>query len=112
VAGVLLDNGTTLPADLVVVGVGARPNSELFKGQLALDKGGGISVDGSLAASVPGVYAIGDVASFPLAREGGALGRQEHVTHARQSAAHVGATLMGEWRSSSAWLSGRLAAVL
>jgi monodehydroascorbate reductase (NADH) len=96
VVGVVLDNGTTLPADLVVVGVGARPNSELFQGQLELGPGGGITVDATLATSVPGVWAIGDVASFPLACEGGALSRQEHVTHARQSAAHVGATLMGE----------------
>jgi len=34
VASVQLKDGTSLPADLVVVGVGARPNAELFDGQL------------------------------------------------------------------------------
>jgi len=43
-------------------------------------------------------YAIGDVASFPLIRAGGLLIRQEHVTHARLSAAHVAQVLLGEWR--------------
>ena len=35
------------------------------------------------------MYAIGDVAAFPLKAAGGSVTRQEHVAHARQSAAHV-----------------------
>ena len=96
VAGVRLSDGSTLPASLVVVGVGARPASQLFKGQLQLDQEGGIVVDSSLQTSVPGVYAIGDVASFPLACEGNTIARQEHVTHARTSAAHAVAAIQGE----------------
>eukprot|EP00882_Tetradesmus_deserticola_P012891 GHRQ01013663.1.p1 GENE.GHRQ01013663.1~~GHRQ01013663.1.p1 ORF type:complete len:335 (+),score=159.41 GHRQ01013663.1:183-1187(+) len=95
VSSVLLSGGSTLPADLVLVGAGARPASGLFAGQLQLDKAGGIIVDGSFKTSVDDVYAIGDVASFPLLAAGGALVRQEHVTHARSSAAHAARALMG-----------------
>lgn len=49
-----------------------------------------------LQTSAEGVYAIGDVASFPLLVAGGALVRQEHVTHARSSAAQAAKALMGE----------------
>jgi NADPH-dependent 2,4-dienoyl-CoA reductase/sulfur reductase-like enzyme len=49
-----------------------------------------------LQTSVDGVYAIGDVASFPLLVAGGALVRQEHVTHARSSAAQAAKALLGE----------------
>ncbi len=46
VKAVELKSGGTLPADLVVVGAGAKPNTELFDGQLDLlkDKPGGIKV--------------------------------------------------------------------
>jgi 3-phenylpropionate/trans-cinnamate dioxygenase ferredoxin reductase subunit len=47
VSSVVLSDGSTLPADLVLVGAGARPASGLFAGQLQLDKAGGIVVDGS-----------------------------------------------------------------
>lgn len=48
-----------------------------------------------LQTGVDGVYAIGDVASFPLLLAGGALVRQEHVTHARSSAAQAAKAIMG-----------------
>ncbi|KAF6255444.1 monodehydroascorbate reductase [Scenedesmus sp. NREL 46B-D3] len=95
VSSVVLSDGSTLPADLVLVGAGARPVSGLFAGQLQLDKAGGIVVDGNFKTSVDGVYAIGDVAAFPLLAAGGELVRQEHVTHARSSAAHAAKALMG-----------------
>ncbi|KAI7750364.1 hypothetical protein M8C21_014690, partial [Ambrosia artemisiifolia] len=40
VTGVNLKDGSYLPADLVVVGIGIRPNTSLFEGQLTLEKGG------------------------------------------------------------------------
>ncbi len=52
---------TTLPCDGVFVSVGRKPASELVKGQLELDPGGYILADESTAASIPGVYAVGDV---------------------------------------------------
>lgn len=81
---VKLKDGRVLPAEIVVVGVGARPNIGLFKEQLALEKGG-FKVDASFQTSVPNVYAVGDVAAFPL-KIYGEVRRVEHVSHARKSA--------------------------
>ncbi|KAG2499103.1 hypothetical protein HYH03_003286 [Edaphochlamys debaryana] len=81
----------TAEASLVVVGVGARANAELFAGQVEM-AAGGIKVDGQMATSVPDVYAVGDVAAFPLksvATGEVAHARQEHVTHCRMSAAQA-----------------------
>lgn len=52
-------------------------------------------VDAHFRTSVPGVWAVGDVAAFPLMRAGGALVRQEHVTHARASATHAVKVILG-----------------
>eukprot|EP00271_Cylindrocystis_brebissonii_P008710 TRINITY_DN23197_c0_g1_i1.p1 TRINITY_DN23197_c0_g1~~TRINITY_DN23197_c0_g1_i1.p1 ORF type:complete len:437 (+),score=96.66 TRINITY_DN23197_c0_g1_i1:196-1506(+) len=79
-----LKDGRTLPADLVVVGVGARPNIGLFKDQLEVEKGG-FKVDSFFKTSAPDVYAVGDVAAFPL-KIYGETRRVEHVDHARKSA--------------------------
>jgi 3-phenylpropionate/trans-cinnamate dioxygenase ferredoxin reductase subunit len=68
-SSVLLDDGTELPADAVVVGIGARPNVALAKAAgLAVDNG--IVVDESLRSSDPHIYAAGDVANayHPLYR--------------------------------------------
>lgn len=83
-----------LPADLVVVGVGARPCVSLFKGQLDMGPPpmGGILVDGSLRTSKPGVWAVGDVAAYPT---DSGQARQEHISHARLSAAHAVRSILG-----------------
>ncbi|PSC73208.1 monodehydroascorbate reductase [Micractinium conductrix] len=96
VATAVLKSGARLEASLVLVGVGARPNTELFAGQLDLVQGppGGIKVDGHLQTSNPDVYAIGDVATFPLILTGGTPVRQEHVTCCRQTAAHAVAEIL------------------
>jgi len=62
--GVQLHDGTVLPADLVVVGVGVRPRAQLAsRVGLAVGNGNGIEVDAELQTSAPGIYAAGDVAS-------------------------------------------------
>ncbi|EFJ49863.1 hypothetical protein VOLCADRAFT_80444 [Volvox carteri f. nagariensis] len=89
--------GQSLDAGLVVVGVGARPNVELFQGQLEI-AAGGIKVDGQMATSVPDVYAVGDVAAFPLTSVASgevSYARQEHVTHCRLSAAQAAKAILG-----------------
>lgn len=55
----VLKDGTKLEAQLVVAGVGARPNTELLQGQIDLleDKPGGIKVIGS-AASLPCLLSV------------------------------------------------------
>jgi len=84
---VKLKNGREVEADIVVVGVGARPLTGLFKGQLQEEKGG-IKTDGFFRTSVPDVYAVGDVAAFPM-KIYGDIRRVEHVDHARKSAAQA-----------------------
>jgi NADPH-dependent 2,4-dienoyl-CoA reductase/sulfur reductase-like enzyme len=67
-SSVVLKNGTELPADVVVLGVGVGPATEFLKegSGIKLEKDGGVLVDEYL--KVPGVddvYAIGDIAVFP-----------------------------------------------
>jgi len=81
---VKLKDGRVLDADIVVVGVGARPVTGLVKGQLAEDKGG-IKTDAFFKSSVANVYAVGDVATFPMKMYGD-VRRVEHVDHSRKSA--------------------------
>ncbi|KAH9602474.1 hypothetical protein KSS87_014857, partial [Heliosperma pusillum] len=77
---VKLKDGRVLDADIVVVGVGGRPLTTLFKGQVEEEKGG-IKTDAFFKTSVPDVYAVGDVATFPMKLYGEAR-RVEHVDHA------------------------------
>jgi NADPH-dependent 2,4-dienoyl-CoA reductase/sulfur reductase-like enzyme/nitrite reductase/ring-hydroxylating ferredoxin subunit len=60
---VVLENGTRLEADLVVVGAGVEPATAFLRG-IALDEDGGVVVDEYLRAG-DGLYAAGDVARFP-----------------------------------------------
>jgi 3-phenylpropionate/trans-cinnamate dioxygenase ferredoxin reductase component len=61
VTGVRLEDGTTLPADLVVVGIGIRPNVDLAV-RAGLEVSNGVVTDAGLRTSDPHVYACGDVA--------------------------------------------------
>lgn len=72
---VTLEDGTTLPADAVVVGIGARPATGWLAGSgvEVSPQDGSVLADGRLRTSVPGVYAVGDCASFPSARYGSRL---------------------------------------
>ena len=87
VTAVNLRDGSQLPADMVVVGIGIRPNTSLFEGQLTLEKGG-IKVNGKLQSSNSSVYAVGDVAAFPV-KLFGETRRLEHVDSARRAARHA-----------------------
>ncbi len=90
------DMDEEVAGDLVVVGVGARPSTSLFQGQVDMDAQGGVVVDSSLKTSADGVYAIGDIATFPLKMYGGRPGRMEHVVNARQSAKHAVGAIKGD----------------
>ncbi|XP_042402898.1 monodehydroascorbate reductase 3, cytosolic-like isoform X1 [Zingiber officinale] len=87
VTAVRLKDGQILEADIVVVGVGGKPLVTLFKGQVKEEKGG-IKTDGFFRTSISDVYAVGDVATFPLKLYGEDR-RVEHVDHARRSAEHA-----------------------
>jgi 3-phenylpropionate/trans-cinnamate dioxygenase ferredoxin reductase component len=63
VEGVVTTSGETLPADVVVAGIGVTPVIELAESSgLTIDNG--ISVDASLRTSAPDVFAAGDVANY------------------------------------------------
>ena len=59
----------TIEADIVLVSIGRRPNTDgldLAKAGLAVNKRGQVEVDHDFKTSVPGIYAIGDVAPGPM----------------------------------------------
>ncbi|XP_074576187.1 monodehydroascorbate reductase 2, peroxisomal-like [Curcuma longa] len=93
VEAVILKDGTRRPADIVVVSIGIRPNTDLFEDQLQLEKGG-IKVNGRMQSSDPSVYAVGDVAAFPVKLFGNEIRRHEHVDAARKTAKHAVAAIM------------------
>jgi NADH oxidase (H2O2-forming) len=63
VSSVTLADGEELPADMVLVGVGGKPNVSLAKAAgLRITDGGSIWVDAYMKSSVPGVFAVGDCA--------------------------------------------------
>jgi len=61
VGGVILDDGTSLRADLVVLACGVRPRVEVARAS-SLPVNKGIVVNDKFATSVPGVYAFGECA--------------------------------------------------
>lgn len=89
---VLLHDGTVVPADLVVIGVGMVPNTSLARAA-GLQVGDGVRVDAVGRSSNPAVWAVGDVAST-RGREGSWV-RSEHWQHARTQAERVARSLLG-----------------
>jgi NADPH-dependent 2,4-dienoyl-CoA reductase/sulfur reductase-like enzyme len=82
VDAVLLEDGRSVPADIVVVGVGARPCVEWLEGSgVALDNGVKCGADGR--TGLAGVVAVGDCANWYDPRAG-AHRRVEHWTGARE----------------------------
>ena len=55
-----------IPVDGVFVAIGRVPDTELFRGQIALDPQGYIIADETTRTSIPGVFAVGDVRTKPL----------------------------------------------
>lgn len=94
VRAVRLDDGTELAADLVIVGIGVEPRTELAR-RLGLDVAGGIVVDRQARTSNPAIVAAGDctVQPHPLTGEGHV--RLESVQNAISQAKTAAATLMG-----------------
>ena len=91
--GVHLADGTEIPADLVLIAVGAQPNTEfLVASGIALAADGGVVCDATLTSvSDPDVLAAGDIASWPHPGAGGERVRVEHWTTAAEHGRLAGA---------------------
>ncbi|MBM37065.1 MAG: FAD-dependent oxidoreductase [Acidimicrobiaceae bacterium] len=88
-----LNDGSRVPADLVVVGIGASPNTEWLKDS-GLTINDGVVCDKTLNAGIPGIYAAGDVARAPNQWLGTTPLRTEHWTAATEHAALAAKNLL------------------
>jgi NADPH-dependent 2,4-dienoyl-CoA reductase/sulfur reductase-like enzyme len=97
VRSVRLDDGTDLPAEVVIEAIGAAPRLELAEraGLTLADRPvGGVAVDAALRTSAPGVYAVGDIAAHAHPRYGRRV-RVEHWANAKNQGEHVAGNLLG-----------------
>lgn len=98
VSGVELEDGTQIPAQLVLIGIGVIPNTELA-GQLGLTTDNGIVVDRHALASDGTTVAVGDVANQPNPLPGAPAEeriRLESVNNAIEHAKVAAYSLMGQ----------------
>ncbi|HEX3788600.1 MAG TPA: FAD-dependent oxidoreductase [Pseudonocardiaceae bacterium] len=96
----VLDDGTVVPADLVVVGVGVRPATDWLAGH-GVDVQTGVPCAATGAAPWPDVWAVGDAAAWHTI-DGHRAPPGEHWTNAVEQAAIVAHNLThreAEWRS-------------
>lgn len=96
VEGVRLAGGEVVPADVVVVGVGAQPDVMLArKSGLPIGELGGVRCDAGLqVVGFPGIYAAGDMCEYESVVHGHAL-RVEHEEHAAAQGATVARAMLG-----------------
>jgi NADPH-dependent 2,4-dienoyl-CoA reductase/sulfur reductase-like enzyme len=90
---VRLSDGSSLPTDVVIVGVGAAPATGWLEGS-GLELDGGVVCDETLNAGAPGVYAAGDVARWHNPLFGETM-RLEHWTTAAEQGAIAARNAIG-----------------
>lgn len=94
VTGVELDGGEVVPADVVLIGIGAVPNVSLAQ-EAGLEVDGGVLTDASLATSDPDIFAAGDIASamHPVLKQ---RLRSEHWANALNEGAAAARSMLGQ----------------
>ena len=98
---IALEGGRVVAADLLVVGIGAVPNTELAEAAgLAVENG--ISVDETLRTSDPEIYAAGDCTSFPLPLYDARRIRLESWRNAQEQGQLAAANMLGGSQRHSA----------
>ncbi|WP_405486147.1 NAD(P)/FAD-dependent oxidoreductase [Nocardia sp. NBC_00511] len=97
ISGIQLGDGSVIPADLVVIGIGSAPVTDWLTDSgiplAAPADGGGVLTDGTGYTGVPGVWALGDVAAWPHLT--GRHRRVEHWTNAGEQARILTEALLG-----------------
>lgn len=91
---VKLATGELIPADLVLVGIGLVPNSEVLQAA-GVEVSNGVVVDEYFMTSLPDIYAIGDVAAFESDFVEGQRIRLESVQNAAEHAKALASILSG-----------------
>lgn len=94
VTGVGLADGSELPADLVIAGIGVTPETTLAQ-HCSLTVENGVITDAHCRTSDAAIFAIGDCAARPMAQYGGRVQRLESVHNAIEGAKIVAATILG-----------------
>lgn len=97
---VICNNGQRFPADLVIIGVGVRPNVMLAE-KVGIEVDNGIVVNAQMLTSDPDIYAIGDCASFPSPLTEARI-RLESVPNANEQAKCAAASLCGKLKTYDA----------
>lgn len=94
--GLVLNGGERLAADILVIAVGARPNTSWLEGSdVRLSADGAVQVNSNLQTSQPGVFAAGDIICWPSARFETQL-RLEHWDNAVASGRVAARNLLGQ----------------
>jgi 3-phenylpropionate/trans-cinnamate dioxygenase ferredoxin reductase component len=96
IAAVELDDGRSVPADVVVVGTGVLPDVMLArKSGLEIGDTGGVRCDATLRTSAAGVYAAGDVCEYASPLHDGRHVRIEHEDHAERQGETAARNMLG-----------------
>jgi apoptosis-inducing factor 3 len=93
---VILDDGTELAADLVLVGAGVLPATKFLQGSgIEVDQWGGVICDPFLQTSAKDVFAAGDIASYPYWMTGRRM-RIEHYMTSMDQGSYSAFNMLGK----------------